>query len=409
MMAAPLLANRNQDLWGNIRIPAIERLETEGATDWIAMPRNDNMTYSSLLGMPVKPLPSLGNTSFMLPGSYLSISCPVFGLSSQTGYTNYTAPSAPSPNNGDDCRWAGAAVGSQYQIAISAPCGSLAAARKASRKLVWESYSGSNSFTRAECELTTTFVDANASCTGSSSGSSSGSECNLSSVRRSTNPPFPRDWTVLDIGWQLTVDGILSTFGHMFPNAEIGGNTEPVIQYLLDPYHAVGGSGDPKATYTIGRSTFELRLGQLLNTLLYAGISPTGVTGSFDESQDPALNLTALTTVQKDVIRCNKTWLGVLVFASFVTFVCALVTAFVRTMTIAPDVLGSISVAVLDNKVKGLGGSSAWSSSTWAKENQHRTIQLGDIAPHGNVGKIALVTPDWGGEIAPVNRHRSYV
>lgn len=125
MMAAPLLANRNQDLWGNIRIPAIERLETEGATDWIAMPRNDNMTYSSLLGMPVKPLPSLGTTSFILPGSYLSISCPVFGLSSQTGYINYTAPSAPSPNNGDDCRWAGAAVGGQYQIAISAPCGSL--------------------------------------------------------------------------------------------------------------------------------------------------------------------------------------------------------------------------------------------------------------------------------------------
>ncbi|OAQ64047.1 hypothetical protein VFPPC_16148 [Pochonia chlamydosporia 170] len=218
LMAAPLLANRNQDLWGNIRIPAIERLEngTKGTSGWIAMPRSDNMTYSSLLGMPVKPLPSLGNTSFILPGSYLSISCPVFGLSSQANYTDYTAPSALSPNNGYDCRWATGAGGTQYQIAISAPCsrGSLStsgATRNASRKLIWESYSGRNSYSRAECELSTTFVDAHASCTGSSSGSSSGSSCDLSSVRRSTNPPFPRDWTVFDLGRQLAVDGILTT------------------------------------------------------------------------------------------------------------------------------------------------------------------------------------------------------
>lgn len=122
IMSASFLSNRNQDLWGNLRFPAIEQIESaykaagNSSVGWYDVPENTNMTYSSLVGTPVTLIPSEGNTTFMLSGSYMSFSCPVFGLTDQTEFINYTAVgnnTPPAVGNGYDCTWASNQGGTQ--------------------------------------------------------------------------------------------------------------------------------------------------------------------------------------------------------------------------------------------------------------------------------------------------------
>lgn len=140
--ATSLLETRNKDLCGNIRFPQVENLENS-STGWMNVPQSDNLTYTSLVGTPVGNLPDSGNTSFTLPGSYLSISRSGFGSSNQNKFTNFTSSDAPSPGNGAHCSWTSFGGGSQYQIAISEPCSgfyvSMVSGTRNAQKLIWES------------------------------------------------------------------------------------------------------------------------------------------------------------------------------------------------------------------------------------------------------------------------------
>ncbi|KAJ5807339.1 hypothetical protein N7447_010795 [Penicillium robsamsonii] len=418
--AASLLANRNQDLWGNIRFPAIEHFENV-STGWMDVPQNDNLTYASLVGVPVIGLPNSGNTSFTLPGSYLSISCPVFDTLHQVNFTNFTGPDAPSPGNSDDCSWTRSLGGHQFQIAISEPCSkSLDASRtrtRNARKLVWESWDRGNGggygasqspITRAICDLTTTYVDSNMTCE-SLDGSQSTNTCSLSSARRSVDVShFHKNWTIFDfkfpgdsalpIGYN---QGILYMLTSIFPQAEQSGGLEPIIGYFIDPFHAIGKpSGDDiMSPETTTAKAFGMRLSQLLNSVLYLGISPSAFTGSVNMTEiengpisHSPIQLKAKNTHLLDIVRCNRPWLTVLIISSVVIFCFALVGAYLHIITIAPDLLGSISVTLLQNKIEGIVGSSTWSSDEWSKNLRDTKLWLGDVQPDADVGCLALTT-----------------
>ncbi|KAF4765739.1 hypothetical protein N7455_004456 [Penicillium solitum] len=419
--AASLLATRNQDLWGNIRFPVIENLE-KNSTGWMNVPKNDNLTYASLVGVPVIDLPSSGNTSFTLPGSYLSISCPVFDTIHTMNFTNFTGPDAPSPGNGDDCSWTSAWGGHQFLIALSEPCSnslnaSMTRTRNA-RKLIWESwdrgYAGPRQhrspITRAICDITTTYVDANVTCE-SLDQNQSANTCNLRSARRSVDTShFHKNWTIFDVNFPGDLklpkgynNGLFQLLATMFPHMDQNGGLQPLIGYFIDPFHAVGNFFGENlmspATTTV--KVFETRLSQLFNSVLYLGISPSAFTGSVNITQitreastikDTPFKLTAENTHLKDIVRCNRPWLAVLIVSSVVIFSFALVGAYLHIITIAPDLLGSISVALLQNKTEGIVGSSTWSSDEWSKNMRDTKIWLGDVRPEADVGCLALTT-----------------
>ncbi|KAJ5177627.1 uncharacterized protein N7500_000326 [Penicillium coprophilum] len=420
LSAASLLANRNQDLWGNIRFPFIENFEKD-STGWMDIPQNDNLTYASLVGVPVIDLPNSGNTSFTLPGSYLSISCPIFDTLHQMNLTNFTGPDAPSPGNGDDCSWTSSQGGYQFQLAISEPCSksldaSMARTRNA-RKLIWESwdrgYAGDpkvdrSPITRAVCDLTTTYVDANMTCE-SLDGSQSTKACNLSSARRSVNEShFHQNWTIFDLKFPgdsaLPIGynkGILYMLTSIFPDVEQHGGLEPVIGYFIHPFHAIGDFfGDNlMSPETTSPKVFGTRLSQLFNSVLYLGISPSAFTGSVNMTQiengqikHSPVKLTAKNSHLQNVVKCHRLWLAILLLSSVVIFCFALLGAYLHIITIAPDLLGSLSVALLQNKIEGIVGSSTWSSEEWSKNQRDTKLWLGDVQPDADVGCLALTT-----------------
>ncbi|CAI7565824.1 unnamed protein product [Penicillium pancosmium] len=381
-MSSMLLKNRTQDLWGKIRFPVIKNL-SNSSSEWIDMPSNNDLTYASLVGSPVATLPISSNTSFTLPGSYLSLSCPEFGVFKQPSYTNFTNSSAHSPENHDDCSWASAQGGFEYQIAISEPCSefnlNMTTGTRNARKFVWESYDDTDTdserklYTRAICDLTTTFVDAKVTCTGSSSGSYAGSTCILSSVRRSPTPPVNGNWTILDFDTDgpssstVNTRSIVNLLAGLFPYAQSAGGDQPVRNYLMDPFTTIGNYVQLKSVSVL----VTLSSNYVLNSITYFGIDPTALTASFNKS-DVGLsvglvNLNGTVTTGQDVIKCNRAWFGVLITASLVIFVFALLGAILRIMTFAPDILGSISSVFLDNKIRGVTGSSTWSSDQWCR------------------------------------------
>ncbi|RFU26789.1 hypothetical protein B7463_g9553, partial [Scytalidium lignicola] len=391
LMSGSLLQSRNQDLWGNLRLPSIERLADGENTDWVNITDPINVEYSSLVGVPVTTRPSAGNTTFEFSGSYLNLTCGV--LEQRSSFTNFSSPAIPSPGGKTDCTWFSVtASGNTFQIAMSLPCGIVQISNSSSRdarKLIWESNdeTDGNDYTHAECELYTTYVDVNMLCTSNT--------CSPSSVRRSLQPPQDRNWTVFDFGGgHLDGIGFLQLFSKTFPSAEAAGTNNPQVVYLLDPVNTIGGP-DSLAAYTVGKTTFEQRLAQMLNAMLVLGIRPTQVVGSFNASlaaslEETTMQILATTSVEQDIIHCNRAWLGVLIVSSFTLFLIAFAAGILRLITLVPDMLGTMSLAMLDNKTQTLTGNSTWSWNERAVRLRRAKLRLGDINAEGEFGQIAV-------------------
>lgn len=64
-----------EDLWGNVKIPFLHKTPTRGGEEWteIDYPR-DKPIFSSLVGIPVTNT-SIGNSTFSIESTYISLSC----------------------------------------------------------------------------------------------------------------------------------------------------------------------------------------------------------------------------------------------------------------------------------------------------------------------------------------------
>ena len=78
LMSPASIRNSSMDMWGNVKIPDISRLyssDTANATGWFDVSAQGNVTYSSILGIPLTDLPYDGNTTFQVETSYLALHC----------------------------------------------------------------------------------------------------------------------------------------------------------------------------------------------------------------------------------------------------------------------------------------------------------------------------------------------
>ena len=67
-----------QDTWGNLKIPMLELLDNYDPLDiskWLSVNRTSNLTYSSLIGLPIAPLKTGTNLTFSLDTFYMLLCC----------------------------------------------------------------------------------------------------------------------------------------------------------------------------------------------------------------------------------------------------------------------------------------------------------------------------------------------
>lgn len=370
LIAGRLLQKQNQDLWGNVRLPSIENLHPNG-TSWIDI-KDEQVEYTSLVGIPVGPLAVRGNTSFSLVNSYLKVSCDTFELrpDDKSFPLNYTSNSPPLLSN--KTLWV-ASMLSPTQFGLTIPQRfDPNETHVDPRQFNFETRTlGGGNTTFAHCHLTTTTIELSVTC--------SFGKCTPLAIRPSPNPEIGNR-TVFDL--TQFPKAILDLLTGLFPRSGVSGGQNPLISYLLDPENAIT-STNHSSVFSVGKEIFELRMGQVLNTVLMLGIGAgkNPITSSIEAFLSSPLAVplgtnNAIITVKQDIIRCNRAWLSILILASLSTCIVVGIAMVLQFYTLAPDVLGGLSLAMLENEGEGR---STWSGDRWTRKRRETVVRLADV------------------------------
>lgn len=424
-----------QDVWGNLRVPYLELMDqTEGKDGWMNIDDSRAIPYSSMVGVATNPKEFPNGTEFTLPLSYISLDCPTFTLDENGDYSNFTNPNSMPAVDDLDNGW------SDYSITMTSQLGKPDAYAHAkiaisvgtnakrcrdacegcpcpARRLIWESESRSG-ITRAECRMQTTYADVRYACHGP--------YCDAVAARRS--PDDETEGGDLNLRRNVTAfDAVmpgyfLSQFVQLYTVSGMRYST-PVIDYLKSPDEAMPGAGDPYETaiFDSGQAAFQERLTRLINTLHEVNISPYATSGYSSVSpEDAGLQtgpeparvgtVAATVTTPHPIVRCSQAWLAVLLLASMVLVAGELASIVIRYRTSVPDILGTLSLATLDNRCGDVAvGGTSLDGMDRARLLKHVRVRLGDIDPAGPHGRIALsAEDDLGKTIGAVERSRLY-
>ncbi|ROV93165.1 hypothetical protein VMCG_08748 [Cytospora schulzeri] len=434
---SPAVIEKTQDSYENIKVPMLEALDGYEDGGWITLSDTSKLsvTYASLIGLPFGPKPSSENTSFTLSTSYLSLDYPVFRIDSGQCEDLYKAnrtladaflrtadPLHPSTNNwtftagpqSDTDVMRDIACDSGFLLGVST-CSKGCAPTQASwdaRKIAWSSTS-TIGFAHVECNIRTSYADVDYSCVKGS--------CQSQRARRTPDPPHDANVTAFDMNLGSMASSMIFHLASMYPFVDSGAST-PVMQYILSPSEALTRyvRQDNVSIIDVGRKQFEIRLGQLINTIYLIGVSPTVMSGGTPIDQanvNPSpgmgydyqfLNTTRVvstTSSVQDLLRCNKAWFSVLIVASTISLAAAIASIVIRSRALLPDVLGTLSLATL--KTVSTGGSTL-DGMERARRLKSVGVRMGDIEPTAIYGRIALAAPSTGDEIRSLEKWRLY-
>lgn len=76
--AAKVITAARTDVWGNVRVPYLEKLpgyNAEVPYAWVDVPTNETIVFESLIGVPVRGIPDdiVGNASFTVSAAYTTL------------------------------------------------------------------------------------------------------------------------------------------------------------------------------------------------------------------------------------------------------------------------------------------------------------------------------------------------
>jgi hypothetical protein len=330
-LLAPLSTKTGtRDPWGNVKIPNLENLgvnmsDTQG---WIEVPPiKDPESYSSLVGLPVVGLPSVGKSNFTIESTYLTVECSAFsqapypgvGNSTNRGRTNFTKLDNLLPFPGQV--WLNKSRNDPFQPAkgrrasffmdtnLGSPwvpedpdfdlllgrldgfVGHYNRTRlseeesRSKRELVYTSMyatsidSGEYGLNIARCNLAQNHVESMVVCTGE--------QCAAQKIRKSTTDMRPSALTSFEHGL------IMQNFAQQFPIAvSFSTGSSPTERFLGNssaiPFVQRAGHLTEDVAYTnlslLTPEVFSRRLSLLFNTYYQLTTQPTGYFGSLSSN-----------------------------------------------------------------------------------------------------------------------------
>ena len=401
-----------QDTWGNIKVPMMESLpgyNGSQSSQWLPVNTTNNVTYSSLVGIPVTPRPDGLNASYSVDTTYMSLSCddPTTTVLSD-GVTETSLRIDPPP---------GVSVVSSknlFQFATNTDERNETAngipnrprgIYFQTRSTVGPLDAGNNSLTSTICNLTTSNVELNISCTGKT--------CSTIALRPSQQQHASRIWSPLDgagggngpansslIALSFLGDLVNATIPLKY---QVSSATEYYLVYPDTPFNNPYANSDTWLDFSnTTTSEFETRLAQLFNSYYLANIIPFAITGDLSTQDWGAVqndysfkNATGETMSPRTVFVCNQAWLAVLIISSLAMSFCGLVTAALGILRRGPDILDNFSSLTRDNpymaKSVPFGGSNIDGISR-ARYLKDIKVKLGDVAIDDDVGHVAIGT-----------------
>lgn len=414
LLSPPNPQAAGMDLWGNVKIPVLETLQSGNSESegWLTV-NSSNATYSSLLGLPIDGLATSGQSTFTVETHYMTLDCPFLDhvsleevnwasmLSEEHLQTQPDGCSAFCHENNIDESF-GFFVDSKSNFSRHGVLYPNESSYSAAPPYVLfaSQADGGNGATLANCSLTRSSVESNITCQGTS--------CAVTQMRRSTFDRRPSDYTPLFSFsarlsfWKLWADAAGVS---LYPNTATP--TELFIQNgsLTAAFATIGQAFSEVNLYELPARTFSERLSLLWNTYWQCSLTPQYQTGyllsnltEFLDQEDIGIIINATTatvTHLKKVYLSNHPWAIMLLVASLVLFICGIYGAILKCRTVAPDVLGNVSSLTRDNPYVPLpGGGTALDGLERARLLKDLKVRLQDVAPGDPLGHIALGTDE---------------
>ncbi|KAF2116109.1 hypothetical protein BDV96DRAFT_42997 [Lophiotrema nucula] len=377
------------DLWGNVKMPAYSSIANTTTEDWKPVDHTQNVTYASLIGIPVAGV-NQGNSTFNLKARQWDITCnsnkeesreeSKFGNLTATWKLNYTSS-----------RCGG------Y------PCG-----------IISKSLDSTENFSVATCQLTYDYVEAQIACNGTS--------CQANSLRK---------LDLLTDGYTNDTDAFTrsvmfsNTFSLLptvdnFDVADAGarGSTN-MEKWIFDPWNFIGATYDNVDLYKLDPSVLGERLTMIWNsfwqstyaTTALGGNLPKNLTSLSDSDFSLTFNGTAaqITTFEGTIYKTNWKWFVLLLISSVVLQIAAYAGLVLKYITLAPDIIGyASSLTLLNPYVPTPTGGTTLHGLERAALLYNLKVRIGDVCPGEPVGAIAVAKAD-GGLVGKLERRRWYI
>lgn len=418
VMSPQSVKTSSVDLWQNVKVPDIARLPSptpaSDAASWINVTEGTDTPYSSLLGIPLRNISSLGETEFQMETSYITIHCTQLGERTELDHFNFTSifnmdlpenfkENGLPPGNsyysdsGDPNTFTFAINGFQPGYDYPSPVHYLNSTRDfEALTLRFDSPAGG---VVAYCPINMTYVESKVTCKGPTS-------CAVTAIRPSQ---------LHHPNANLTTIGFLEPFGAFeqgIKNVSTATLEDTSRQSALEVYLSspldtsiAGGTQAPPGSpgvsppfANVTMAEFGLRLQQIVNAYWYGSYDPETVMHSADANPNQVVYRSAngSQTVMHTVYTCSVAWLVVSIFATSVMVLAAIASGIFGHLSQGPEVLGYCSSMLRNTPyVAETTQGSTIGGMHRTREFQHVRIKLADVESENDVGYIA-VTKDEG-------------
>lgn len=403
-----LRSSRNQqssstDLWGNIKIPDIDSLSIATSPSdqdgWLQIDQTTASNYSSLLGIPVIDVPTIGNSTFTITSRYFAIECE--GIEYIKNYTDWNGPYATT--QGSFKMSMNGFVQNTTNYDPSASIMSFLVYSLAEVDAI-------TSVTRANMSLGIRDVSSKIRCQDQS--------CRVEAMRHSTVPVEERP--MFEAKQQINLLNNL-------PQADIFSTTAiPVTgsqstdQWLCNPETDFTILFQFVNLAKLDPQTFGKRFQVVYNTFWQATYGAQSLVGNLKQNLTAASTeiSMAFNTTQAHVLQserqmyvCHWTYVALLIITSLVLLAAGLATLILKHMTLAPDIFGYASSCIRDNPYAMLGpdadgGASHKDGLEQARVLRRVRVMIGDVNGESEVGHIAFAT--MRAEPQRLRKHRQY-
>ncbi|RBR12017.1 uncharacterized protein FIESC28_08787 [Fusarium coffeatum] len=425
-----------QDMWHNVRVPFMEYLDgydSRNSDVWTPVPQDKITPFSSFIGIPIREgsRPWAGNSSMILHSRYQTLQCtnringtnwmqaekypPVYfhknilnatvgapeHLDYKGGRNTGTKPSLWLDflkNDETNAHFNSSKTlepSSELQLLVGGQC----------LDELGSQYTGIRI-----CNVSTSYVDIAVDCTRLDDISDL--KCEATKIRRSAIREFSSIYSDLSdyqvaSGISFEMPSITATYNPLLPSL--------LEKYIRNPPTAFELGNHRKdnmyaACYPyVSRRDFEARLATALNTFIMASYNYSVLTGtdgtSLKQRNDMWHDFTATWKEYREpVYTLNIAWFSISIGSTLILLACTASNAIIRHLIIAPDFLGSVDGLIRDSPFVKIDNessdvSSGVSSQDRIKFTKNLHVQIQDVQPDDNMGKIALTSDVRGSKL----------
>jgi hypothetical protein len=393
LLSSTKYQNTPMDLWGNVKIPSYRSIENSTSdASKIVRSDNGNVTYASLIGIPVSGLKISGYSTYSLRARQWDINC---------SSNEEKSPNATQFGN----------LTTTWKLNMTSTCDNYPC------PFDLKSIDSTDNFTVASCAASYGYYEASIACNGTDQ-----TVCAAETLRQLDT--FEDGYTQ-DYDEFARSNLLLNLFTSLprtdnFGVADAGARGSTYMErWMIDPWNFIGAKYDNVDLYKLSPDILGERLTILVNTFYQSTYATTALGGNLPknltelsaDSTFLTFNATEarITDESHLIYRCNWRWFATLLLSAIVLQIAAYAGLVLKYVTLAPDILGFVSsLTLLNPYVPTPPGGTTLNGLERAALLYDLPIRIGDVCANEPVGAIAMARSDLG-RVGKLDRKKFYI